>query len=85
MVLFCSVLFCSVLFRSVLFSELPWTVYSGVSVIWDCFGLALYRFTKANRTQSIKLCSIELVSELYRTQSDGLSSIEFDLFGNRTH
>ena len=75
MVLFCSVLFCSVLFRSVLFSELPWTVYSGVSVIWDCFGLALYRFTKANRTQSIKLCSIEFG---FRTLSNTIRWIEFD-------
>ena len=43
--------------------------------ILRCFGLALYRFTRANQTQSIKLCSIEFG---FRTQSNTIRWIEFD-------
>ena len=48
---------------------------------WDCFGLALYRFTRANRTQSILLCSSGFG---FRTQSN-ICSIKFDRFENGTH
>ena len=45
-------------------------------MLWRaCFGLALYRFTRANRTKSISLCSIEFGN---RTQSNTIRRIEFD-------
>ena len=47
-----------------------------------CFGLALYRFTRANRTQSIKLCSIEFgfrsVSSLICSEIELTESLVFD-------
>ena len=54
---------------------------------WDCFGLALYRFTRTNLIQSICV-RVSSETELTWTKSNRLSSIcsiKFDWFGNRTH
>ena len=56
-----------------------------------CFGLALYRFTRANRTQSIKLCSIEfgfrsvsssICSEIELTESLVFDFVRFTMPGD---
>ena len=56
------------------------TCFDGLALGLLCIGLP--EPIERNPFNCVRLSS---VSEPNRTQSDGLSSIEFDLFGNRTH
>ena len=58
----CSVLFCSLKYREQFINAVSVIRINCknaqekpvlMGLLWGCFGLALYRFTRANRTQSI--------------------------------